>query len=187
VAPIAASRGLNQSLPNLPRSMIIALRIIHVLGGIFWVGAMLFMTFFLFPAVAEAGPGAGPVMGGLQRRKMMVVIPIVATLTLISGFWLFYLASGGEMGHYARTRAGHAFSVGGGLAVVAFLIGMFVSRPAGMRAMRLGQQLAGAAEVERAALMTEIGAVQKRAATASMIVASLLLLAATSMAIARYL
>ena len=46
------------------------LRVVHVLGGIFWVGSALFMAFMLMPALASAGPAAGAVMGAMQRRRL---------------------------------------------------------------------------------------------------------------------
>ena len=33
---------------------LLVLRLVHVLGGIFWVGSALFMAIFLFPALASA-------------------------------------------------------------------------------------------------------------------------------------
>ena len=35
---------------------LIVLRLIHVLGGIFWIGTMLYNTFFLVPVFTAAGP-----------------------------------------------------------------------------------------------------------------------------------
>jgi uncharacterized membrane protein len=34
---------------------IILLRVIHILSAIFWVGTLLFTTFYLFPTFATAG------------------------------------------------------------------------------------------------------------------------------------
>lgn len=56
---------------------ILVLRLVHVLGGVFWLGSGLFTAFFLMPALATAGPAAGPLMGALQRRKLFTVLPIV--------------------------------------------------------------------------------------------------------------
>ena len=51
---------------------VIALRLIHILSAIFWVGTLLFTTFYLFPATAKAGPAAGPVMGNLRDRGFLL-------------------------------------------------------------------------------------------------------------------
>ena len=44
----------------------IVLRLVHVLGGIIWVGSMTYMTFFLMPAIADAGPAGGRDRDGVQ-------------------------------------------------------------------------------------------------------------------------
>jgi uncharacterized membrane protein len=167
--------------------LIITLRIIHILGAIMWVGTALFTGLYLFPALAASGPAAGPVLGGLQRRGLMVMLPIVAILTLLSGFTLFWLVSNGAVGAYSRTSVGRAFSMAGGFALIGFLIGMFIARPAGMQAAKLGQQSAAMpAGAEREALQLRLVSIQKRAAVASVSQSVLLVAAAIGMAVARY-
>ena len=69
---------------------LVVLRLVHILGGIFWLGSGLFTTFFLIPALGRAGPAAaGPVMGALQQRRLFTVLPVVALLTILSGVRLF--------------------------------------------------------------------------------------------------
>ncbi len=68
--------------------LMIVLRLIHVGGGAMWVGMMAFMTFYLTPALAEAGPDGAKVMAALQKQRIMVVMPIIALLTIGSGLWL---------------------------------------------------------------------------------------------------
>jgi hypothetical protein len=160
-----------------------------VLAGIFWVGAFLFVTYFLFPALLGAGPAvAGPVMGSLQRRRMMVVLPLAAILTILSGLALVWVTSGGAVGAYARTPMGRAFTGAGGLAIVAFVIGFFVSRPTALAAGQASQQLAALSPgPEHQALQQRLAALQRRATRANRLVAWLLLGATAGMAVARYL
>ena len=54
------------------------LRLIHILGGIFWVGSMVFTTFFLAPVIRSSPAMAGQVMAGLQKRRLFVALPVVA-------------------------------------------------------------------------------------------------------------
>ena len=54
------------------------LRLVHIVAGILWVGFAAFLPFYLVPAVAEAGPEAGKIMGALQRRGLMTVLPALA-------------------------------------------------------------------------------------------------------------
>ena len=165
---------------------LIVLRLIHVGGGIFWVGTSLFTFFFLMPTVMRAGPGvAGPVMGGLMQRKFMVWMPVVALLVILSGLRLLMIVSGGNP-HWFQHRAGHAFTVAGGLAIIAFLIGLTISRPAMAKAAKLGQSAVSDAPT-RAALQDEIRRLQRRSYIGTMIVTWLLLASAAGMAVARYL
>ena len=49
--------------------LLLVLRLVHVVGGILWVGFAVFVPFYLAPAIAEVGPDGGKVMAALQRRS----------------------------------------------------------------------------------------------------------------------
>ena len=166
---------------------LIVLRLVHVVGGIFWVGAILFNSLFLFPAMSEAGPGAGAVMAGLQRRKLMSVLPLVALLTILAGARLMWIASAASGGVYFQSTTGRVLAIGAAAGIISFLIGVVIGRPLGMRAGRLGATIAKAPESERAALVAELATVNRRAGLASKTVVVLLIIAASAMAVARYL
>lgn len=157
---------------------LLVLRLVHVLGGIYWVGAGLFSTFYLAPALTASGPAvAGAVMGHMQRRHMFTVMPVVAILTILSGARLMMIVSAGDS-HWFVHRAGHVYSVSGALAVIAFLLSLAVTRPAMVKAGKLAQSGGDPAT---------IAALQKRASLATMVAVVFLILAAAGMAIARYL
>jgi uncharacterized membrane protein len=164
------------------------LRFVHVVGGTFWVGSALFTTWFLMPALLGAGPAvAGPVFGQLAERRMMIVMPVVAVLTILSGLRLMMIVSDNFSGAYFATSSGRAFAVAAVAALLAFLLGMLVARPSAMRAGRLSAAIAGAAEAERGALTRQLDAERTRGALASNIAMVLLLIGAGGMALARYL
>lgn len=165
---------------------LIVLRLVHVIGGIFWVGTSLFTFFFLMPAMMKAGPTvAGPVMAGLQQRKMLTWLPVVAVLVLLSGVRLMMIVSGGNAAWY-QGRAGQAYSISGGIAILAFIIALAVNRPAMVKAAKLGQSAVSDAP-SRAALQEEIRKLQRRSYVGTMIVTWMLIVSAAGMAIARYL
>ena len=161
-------------------------RIIHVLTGVFWVGAMVFVSAFLIPSLAEVGPDAGKVMAALQRRKFMIVMPVIGTLTILSGIWLYWRASSGFQLEYMKSGPGHAYAFGAIFAIAAYVVGMTVTRPAMMKATALGQSAATASESERPAIMAQALALRKRGTRGGNIVATLLTLAALMMAVGRY-
>jgi len=161
-------------------------RIIHVLGGVIWVGSMFFVSMFLIPAMTEAGPDAGKVMAGLERRKFMIVIPVIAILTLLSGIWLYWRASMGFNPAYMRSGPGRSYGLGAGLAILAFIIGLTMTRPAMMKATRLMQSLATASPAERESIMAEADASRARGAKWGKVIGYLLIGSATLMALGRY-
>lgn len=165
---------------------IVILRLIHVLGGIFWVGTTMFTSLFLVPALASMGPTAGQVFGGLQRRKLFLALPIVALLTIASGMRLMTIASGGSPAYFA-SATGRTYSVAGLMAVIAFLLSVFFARPASVRSGKLAASLATAGETERAAITAELARLQRRLGMVTAAATVLLLLTAAGMAAARYL
>ena len=167
---------------------LLVLRVVHVLGGIFWVGSAIFTSMFLIPALATAGPTAGQVMAGLQRRRLFTVLPIIAVLTILSGLRLMWLTSGGFSNAYFATPRGTTFAASGAAAIVAFLLSLLVGRPAAVRASALGPALASAAdEATRARIGAQLASLRRRGEIASAIAVPLLVLGAAGMAVARYL
>ena len=165
---------------------LIVLRVVHVLGAIFWLGSGLFTAFFLMPAMTKAGPAvAGPVMAGLQQRRLMTILPIVALLTMLSGIRLMMIVSAGNPQWFASPM-GRTFSISGALAIVSFLIGILIGRPAMVRMGKLSQSRVpdGASKEAPAA---EIRSLQRRAMWSAQTALWLLILAAAGMAVARYM
>jgi uncharacterized membrane protein len=165
---------------------LLVLRLVHVLGGIFWVGSAMFMTVFLLPAIAKAGPSAGSVLGALRARGLLGVLPVVALLTMASGVRLLWIISGGFAAGYFQSATGRTYAGAGIAAIVSFLISLLVARPAAIRTGQLGATLGSATADQRAAVMLEMERLRQRAAVANGIVLALLVLAAAGMALGRY-
>ncbi|MDH5196799.1 MAG: DUF1772 domain-containing protein [Gemmatimonadota bacterium] len=167
---------------------IVIARLLHVVLGVFWAGTMIFTALFLVPAMAEAGPDAAKVMAGIQRRRFMDVMPVVALVTIVSGLWLFWRISGGFDPAWSRSRMGMAYGIGAVLALVAFGIGVGIMRPTMMRIGSIVGQAAQATDsAQRDTLMAPVPALRRRSASAGRAVALLLALATALMGIARYL
>lgn len=167
--------------------LVVALRLVHVVLGGLWVGMAVFTTFLLMPAIQETGPDGGKVAAALQRRGLMTVMPILAILTIISGIWLYWRASGGFQPGYAGSPMGIAFGVGGTAAIVAYALGIAIMRPAMIRSTELMEGMASAPEGERAQRMAEIQRLRARGASMGRVVAVLLLVALAAMGVARYI
>lgn len=165
----------------------IALRFFHVFFGALWVGIMTFQTFFLTPALGDVGPDAGKVMAALMRRRIPVFVPVFALLTLISGFWLASRLAGGNFGALMAQPMGKAFGLGGASALIAFLLGVVVMRPAMLRMIKLQESLGAAAPADRAAITAEMQQLRARGNLLGKVVTWMLLFTLGAMAVARYL
>jgi hypothetical protein len=167
--------------------LVITLRLIHIVFGAVWVGMAVFTAFFMVPAIQDAGPDGGKVMAALQRRGIMIVLPVLALGTMISGIWLYLRAAAGMHAEFARTPVGMAFGLGGLLAIVAYALGIAMVRPSMLRAAALSQSAATAKPEAQQALRAEIVRLRARGARTSRLVGAMLILAAAAMAVARYL
>lgn len=166
--------------------LMMTLRLLHILSGVLWVGMMFFTTFFLGPAIAEAGPDGAKVMAGVMRRRFAQIMPAIAGLTLLSGIWLYSKVSGGFQPAYLHSRMGMTLGTGGVLAIIAFIIGITVIRPNMMRAVAMSQAAMQAPAAERESQMAAARALRAKAQSAERLVALLLALAVAAMAVGRY-
>jgi uncharacterized membrane protein len=165
----------------------LTVRVLHVLFGAIWLGAIVFIVLFLMPVVQELGPDGAKVMLGLQRRRFVAFMPSIAGLTVVSGFWLYWRFTAGFSAEVNRSHAGMAFGLGGVLGLVALIIGGGVLSRSVVGAIALGQQAAGMPEgPARTEVMKSAAALRDGAAAAGKVVAVLVVSAAICMALARY-
>lgn len=164
------------------------LRVVHVLGGLFWVGSALFNAIYLFPAMREAGPAAGAIMGSMRRRRLFLVLPLVALVTILAGVRLMWITSADFSAAYFQSARGSMFAWSGTAAIAAFVIAMALARPTAMKMGAMQQTLAKAQDdVERAKLAAGLQGLQRRNRVISFVVNALLIVAAAGMAAARYM
>jgi hypothetical protein len=165
--------------------MLHVLRLLHIVGGVFWVGSAMFGTYLLMPAIRAAGPAAGPVMGQLGR-KMPIVMMTSAIITMGAGIWLMMIAAGAAPGVWMRSGPGRTFSLGAALAILAFLLGMAINMPASRRMGAIAAAAAQRGSPPTAEEAAEMQRLQSRLSAASHVVTVLLVLATGAMAVARY-
>jgi len=79
-------------------------RILHVVTGAFWFGTVAFTATFLMPSMAEAGPDAGKVMVAMRRRHFFEIVPAIASVTVLTGLWLYWRFTGGFSSEVMSSR-----------------------------------------------------------------------------------
>ncbi len=166
---------------------LLVLRFVHIISGIVWVGSGVFVAFFLIPAVAANRQIMPQLMDGLQRRRVFIILPTAGLLAILTGIRLLWIDSAGFADSYMETGPGRTFSVGGIAAIIALVLQVFVSRPAGVKLGAIAAQLAASPPAtERERLSAEAERLRRRNATATLAAVLFGLLAASAMAIARY-
>ena len=167
--------------------LLVTLRAVHIVGGAFWVGAVVALGFYVSPAISDAGPDGGKVMMALVRRKFLVVVPLVGLFTILAGIALYWHDSEGFAGPWRDSRMGISMGIGAVLTIVAFILGVAIVRPAVMRAMAMMQEMPSVPEADRPAKMAEVQRLRAKGQLFNRIVAVMLLVAVLTMAVARYL
>lgn len=159
----------------------LTIRVIHVLGACIWLGAAFFIAWFLMPAMREAGPDGGKVMAAVQKRGWVAIMPIIATITVLTGFWLYrpYMGAEGNAAKYLGS--------GGVLGVIALIIGGGVVG----RSMSKAEKLTAAAATmtdaaARSAALNTASALRGQAMTWARIMSVLVIVTAILMTIAMY-
>ena len=159
-------------------------RVAHIVLGAVWVGAIFLAAFFLMPAVAEAGPDGAKVMAGIIRRKYMSLVPVIAGVTVVSGFYLYWRYTAGFDPAISRTAGAMVFGTGGIVAVLAYGLGVHVMRGNMLKAAALTAKAGGMPDgAEKSALMAEAMARRKTAMRVAPIVAVMLLITTALMAL----
>jgi uncharacterized membrane protein len=166
---------------------ILVLRLIHILSGITWVGSGIYTSFFLVPALSSSPAVMGQVVAGLQRRRFFLVLQIVAALTILSGLRLLWISSAGFAGSYFATGPGRTFAISAVAAVIGAVLSFGVARPATVRAAKIAASHAASADAgEQDRLTLQLDRLRRRGTVASTLAVGFGLLAASGMAIARY-
>ena len=168
--------------------IMIVLRLIHIIGGVFWGGAVMSIAWFVFPAQRAIGqPGVLFMRELMMTRRFRSYVIGAAVLTILSGLTMYIRLSMLAHGEWARSRMGMVLGVGAVAAIIAAGIGTGVTGKIGKKMMALGEQIQASGGPPSDAQKAEMEALQGRMQGAFRIVAVLLLIAIATMASARYL
>jgi hypothetical protein len=136
----------------------VSLILIHVAAGVFWAGGVMTAGFFVIPAVIEAGPAGGAVMGGVMKRKFAVLMVTAGTLVVLTGLRMYMVRFSSQ---WLGSPEGIVLTLGGLLGIGALAIGITIQKPASERMAALAAQIAasgGTPTAEQAAQMAALRA-----------------------------
>jgi hypothetical protein len=168
--------------------LIIVLRAMHILGGIFWTGGAITLAAFVLPSANATRPESGRFMQHLTGpAKLPLWMLIASWATVIGGVGLFGPVTGQLNAEIMRTPRGIALSLGALIAIGSFLEGLIVTAPTARKLGALGAAIAAAGAPPTPEQVQQIQAVQTRLQRAGARAAIMLSVTALLMSIARYL
>ena len=166
----------------------IVLRLIHIVGGVLWAGWAFGLPLFVEPAARAAGPQGGPFMQALTARTPLVtVMTITPILVILSGFWLLWIVSGGFDAAYMGSRHGITLSTAGVIGAIAFVYGLIMVRPLGIRMGQIGRDLSVADTPPTDELLQELNQLRASLRNRGQVIGWMILLSVIGMAVSRYI
>lgn len=166
-------------------SIMIILRIIHVLAGIAWVGGTVFMWAFVTPTVRRLGPQGGAFMRSLLLDSPYpVFIGAVNILTVLAGLLMYVQTSGNFSSDWMGTPQGIVLSIGVVAGLLAAAQGFIIIFPVVRKIQALMRQMDGPPSPEQAGMM---GGYQASMARNTNIILILMLISVLCMESFRYI
>jgi uncharacterized membrane protein len=168
----------------------VVFRIIHIVAGVMWAGSIFLFIVFVRPSATAIAPAGAPFMAELLgRRRLANWLLLFASLTIVGGAYLYWKdwEAAGSLDAWLDTNFGLALTLGAIAAIVAFLFGLFGTRPNVERMLALGRRIAESGGPPAPELAAEMAAIQARLKTFGTISLSLIALSVLAMATARYL
>ncbi|MFI5281426.1 MAG: hypothetical protein ACHQU1_13095 [Gemmatimonadales bacterium] len=168
-------------------AIMIALRLVHIISGVLWVGAVYFLALFLVPSVRAAGPGGAQIMQELMKRRLPVYLAGLPGLAVLSGLTMYLRASMLTHWQFPHTPQGTALAIGGTFALIGMIIGGAVTGRTAEALTNLGARIQLAGGSPSPEQMQDVQRLQAKLQTSSRLVAAILFVTLCMMASARYL
>ncbi len=163
--------------------LVILLRLVHILSGVFWVGGTLISSFFLAPAVAATGEAGQKMMAHIiMKGRMTARIMAAAGLTVLAGAALYWKDSIGLTSAWMTTATGWGFGIGALFA----LAGLATGSQVGINMNKLGRLATAAQGKPSPEQLAYMQAIQQRTSMFSTLTTVALIIALACMATARY-
>jgi uncharacterized membrane protein len=164
-----------QNVETVMASLILLARVIHVVAGILWAGVIFVLINAVLPVGRQYATEGAERWTALIAGRVGPISGIAAVFTVLSGGYLMAVLHSND-----GTWGGTVLKIGAAAAVVAFLIGVTIARPAGLKLAALAAQ---SADTEAHQQLTQL---RRRVALSGRVVAALVAVAVLAMALFRY-
>ncbi len=163
--------------------LILVLRLVHIVSGVFWVGGSVITTFFISPAAAATGEAGQRFLAQLVRNQRFTQrFAAAAGFTVLAGAALYWIDSHGLTSAWMFTAPGWGFALGALFAIMGFGFGIRVGR----ETRKLGDSIAAIQGQPTQAQVLELDAAQRNIFRLRLVQDTLLIIALVCMATARY-
>lgn len=166
---------------------LLVLRLIHVVGGIVWVGGLVALAWFVVPTQRLEGADGGRFVSRMMvERHFTPFLITVALSTLLSGFALYGRAMIATAGQWGGSRPAIVYGFGAISAVTALIVGVSMGGVSEKKMAAIGQRLSAERRPPTTEETAQLEALAARAGRGARIASILLLVTAVAMSVARY-
>ena len=158
----------------------LVLRLIHIVAGVFWVGAAWMLTLYIAPSVAAVGDAGQQFIRQMMGKTNFQKIMTTSSLSTVIAGTILYVRNPPT---WFSSNAGIGFGIGAFFALIGLVFGFLIGKT-NMAMMQIGSQIKGQPTPDQIAQIQDL---QKRQRTFSTINIYALLAAVVFMAISRYL
>lgn len=166
----------------------LVLRWLHIIGGVFWVGATFLLAGFLEPTIRATGEEGTKVMQHLVgKTRYVTVISIAAIVNVVAGALLYWRVSSELSSSWLQSGYGIGITVGAIAALISAVIGFGVLSRVSRRMGAVAQEIQSQGGPPSTEQREEIGKLQQRLRVGGQLNAIFLAVAISGMALAQYL
>jgi hypothetical protein len=165
--------------------LVVAARIVHVFGAMFWAGGGFVFVLFILPAVAGTMPASQKFMQAFLS-KYTPFMGMVSGLTVLAGAVLYWIDSGGLQASWIATPSGIGFTLGSLAGLAPLLIGFVLIRPNALRLEKMGAELESQGKPPTQQQSAEVASLRIALARYGQVSFWMLMLAVLFMATSRY-
>ena len=160
-----------------------AVRLIHILSTMLWIGIAVTNIAFVVPAAAKIGPAGGKFMGALLSGPLIMATNTAIGLAAISGVYLYWHNSIGQSGHWDTSPAGTSFAIGALFGLAAAGVFGALTVPTFRKMVKLGGEIETAGGPPKPEQLSSLDALRSRSLMIGRLNAGLLVIALILMVI----
>jgi uncharacterized membrane protein len=160
-----------------------AVRLVHILSTMLWIGIAVTNIAFVVPAAAKAGPAGGKFMGVLLSGPLIRATNIAIVIAAITGVYLYWHNSIGQQGHWDTSPAGTTFAIGALFGLAAAGVFGALTIPTFRKMVKLGAEIEAGGGPPKPDQLSRLDALRSRSLMVGRLNAGLLVVALILMVI----